>query len=129
MEEKQTLLEVIFENIENFLKINLDLFKLKAIDKTADVVSSVISKIVLAIAVLLVIVLVSIGGSIWIGSLVGEIYYGFFIVAGFYVLLAIILFYQPNLVKKSINDSMISNMLNPKNDENENTQYIAPREN
>jgi len=48
-----------------------------------------------------------------LGALMGQAYIGFFIVAGFYVLVAIILFiFRNKWIKKPLNDSMINQMLN-----------------
>ncbi len=122
MEEKETLLESLFEKAETYAKINLDLFELKAINNSADVVSTIVSKIAVIIAVLLIILLASIGLSIWIGELVGNSYYGFFIVAAFYVLVALILHFKPGIIKSPVNNSIILKMLNKKTDEKEFTQ-------
>ena len=122
MEEKATLIESLFEKAEAYAKINLDLFKLKAINNSADVVSTIVSKLAVIIAVLLIILLASIGLSIWIGVLVGNSYYGFFIVAAFYVLVALILHYVPGLVKSPVNNSIILKMLNKEKDEKEFTE-------
>ncbi len=117
MEEKATLIETLFEKAEAYAKTNLDLFKLKAIDKSADVVSTIVSKLVVIKVVLLIILLLSMGLSLWIGELIGEVYYGFFIVAGFYVLIALILHFKHGLIKSFVNDSIILKMLNEKKDE------------
>jgi len=122
MEEKPTLIASLFEKAEAYAKTNLDLLKLKAIDKSADVVSTIVSKLAVIVAVLLIILLASIGLSIWIGVLVGNSYYGFFIVAAFYVLVALILHYVPGLIKSPVNNSIILKMLNKKKDEKEFTE-------
>lgn len=117
MEDKTTLIENLFEKAETYAKTNIDLFKLKAIDKSADSASSIVAKLAVIIVVLLVIILSSIGLSIWIGELIGKIYYGFFIVAGFFVLVALILHFKPGIIKSPVNDSIILQLLNEKNDE------------
>ncbi len=114
MEEKATLIESLFEKSEAYAKTNINLFKLKAIDKSADVISTVLSKLVFFIAVLTIFLLLTIGLSLWIGELVGTLYYGFFIVAGFYVLVALFLHFVPGLIKSPVNDSIILKMLNTK---------------
>ena len=122
MEKRATLIESLFEKAEAYAKTNLVLFKLNAIDKSADIFSTIVSKLAVIIAVLLIIFLASIGLSLWIGELVGKVYYGFLIVAGFYVLVALILHYKPGIIKSPVNDSIITKMLNNKNDEKEFTQ-------
>ena len=122
MEHKATLIESLFEKAEAYAKTNLDLFKLKTIDKSADVVSTVLSKLVFFIVVLFIIVSINIGLALWIGELTGKSYYGFFIVAAFYVLVALVLHFMPGLIKSPVNDSIILKMLKPKKDEKEITQ-------
>ena len=55
--------------------------------------------------------------ALWIGELVGKLYFGFFIVAAFYVLVALLLHYLPGLIKSPVNDAIILKMLNNKEDE------------
>ena len=122
MEEKATLIESLFEKAEVYAKTNLGLFKLKAINESADIISTIVSKLAVIIAVLLIILLISIGLSLWLGELIGNSYYGFFIVATFYVFVALILHYKPGIIKSPVNDSIILKMLNKKKDEKEFTQ-------
>ncbi|NEW84722.1 MAG: hypothetical protein GZ094_20465 [Mariniphaga sp.] len=122
MEDKATLIETLFEKAESYAKTNLILFKLKAIDQSADVLSTIVSKIAVIIVVLLIILLSSIGLSLWIGELIGKVYYGFFIVAGFYILVALILHFKHGIIKSPVNDSIILKMLNEKKDEKDLTQ-------
>ena len=122
MEEKSTLIESLFEKSEAYAKTNLDLFKLKAIDNTADVVSTILSKLIFYIAVLLIILSLNTGIALWIGELLGKLYYGFFIVAIFYVLVALLLHFMSGLIKSPVNNSIILKMLKTKKDEKEVTQ-------
>jgi uncharacterized membrane protein len=118
MEEKATVIESLFEKAETYAKTNLDLFRLKAIDKSADVISSIVAKLAIIIVVLLIVLLVNIGLALWIGELVGKSYYGFFIVAAFYVLVALILYYNSGVILKApVNNSIILQMIKEKNDE------------
>lgn len=122
MEEKATLIESLFERSEAYAKTNLDLIKLKAIDKSADVVSTVLSKLVFYVVVLLIVFSLNTGLALWIGDLVGKLFYGFFIVAAFYVLVALSLYFVPGIIKSPVNNSIILKMLNNKKDEKEVTQ-------
>ena len=122
MEEKSTLIGSLFEKSEAYAKTNFDLFKLKAIDNTADVVSTVLSKLVFYVVVLVIILSINTGIALWIGELLGKVYYGFFIVAAFYVLVALLLYFVPGLIKSPVNNSLILKMLNNKKDEKEVTQ-------
>ena len=122
MEEKESLIETLFEKLEAYAKINLDLFRLKAINISADMVSSIASKLVVFVVIILIVISLNTGLAIWIGDLLGKTYYGFFIVAAFYVLLALVLHFVPGIVKSPLNDSMILKMLNKEKDEKEFTE-------
>lgn len=95
---KQPNMEKTTQHIDSFVKEagsylenKKELFTLKAIDKVSDVASSTVSAIVLAIMWIIIFGLINFGAAFWIGEALGKIYLGFFIVAGFYILLAIIL--------------------------------------
>ena len=112
MEEKDSLIETLFEKLEAYAKINLDLFRLKAINISADMVSSIASKLVVFVVIILIVISLNTGLAFWIGDMLGKTYYGFFIVAAFYVLVALVLHFVPGIVKSPVNDSIILKMLN-----------------
>jgi hypothetical protein len=55
---------------------------------------------------------INIAVALWIGDLLGAAYYGFFIVAGFYALVAIILLIMHPSIKKSVNNNIIKQLFN-----------------
>ena len=85
------MIRELIDKAENYAKTNIELYKLKAIDKTTDVFSSVAAGIVIGIVITFLLIVLSIGAGFWIGEILGKTYYGFFVVAGFYAVLAIIL--------------------------------------
>ena len=108
METKSSLIESLFEKAEVYVQTNIDLFKLKTIDKSADVVSSLVSKIAFIFIFILIAFTLNIGLALWIGELIGKFYYGFFIIAALYILVGIVLFFfHENLIKKPVNYSFI----------------------
>ena len=114
MEDKAAI-HSLFEKAEAYAKTNVDLFKLKAIDKSADVVSSLVARIAIIVVVLLIAVMINIGLALWIGELLGKSYLGFFIIAAFYIIVALILHYnRGKMIKAPINDSIILQMLKEK---------------
>lgn len=117
MEEKSTLIKYLIQIAESFAKTNIDLLKLKAISNTANVLSTVLFKLVFYIAVLVAIMLFNIAVALWLGDLVGKLYLGFLIVTAFYILVALVLNYFPNLIKSPVKDSFIVEMLNIDKDE------------
>ena len=111
MEEKKVLVEELFEKAVAYGETSIELLKLKAIDKTSDKVSGIVSRIILAIVFGMFLLIFSIGVSFWIGAYMDETYYGFMIVAAFYLLLALLLIMLHPSIKKQIANSVISHFL------------------
>ena len=112
MEEKATIIESLVEKAEAYGKTNIDLFKLKAVDKSADVASTIIANLSVLTVLLLFIVMGSIGVALWIGDMLGKASYGFFIVAGFYGIITLALqVFKKELLKMPLNNSIIFNFL------------------
>jgi hypothetical protein len=113
MEDKIIFIEPLFERTEEYGKTSYELFKLKALDKTAGVLSTFISRGAVVLALTMFIVIVSIGIALWLGDLLGKSYYGFFCVAGFYAIIGgVLYFFMHNKIKKRISNSIISQILN-----------------
>nr|WP_309754962.1 hypothetical protein [Flavobacterium sp.] len=112
MEDNTSTIEMLFERAEDYTKTTIDLVKLTAVDKTADVLSSLISRLTVSIIFVLFAFLVNIGLSFWVGELVGKIYYGFFIVSSIYLVLAIVLYnVKDKVLKMPISNFIIAKML------------------
>lgn len=84
-----------------YIEAKTELWKLKVADKTTEVASSVVSQLMIAVIALLVIISVNTGVALMLGKWLGELYYGFFIVAGFYILLGIIIYANRTVLMKT----------------------------
>lgn len=112
MEQQENLIESLIEKGEQYGKTTLELIKLKALDKSADVTSTLASWIIVIVLIVLFFFILNIGIALWIGELLGKEYLGFFVVAGFYGLLALVFgIFREKLVKKPVNNSIISQVL------------------
>lgn len=97
----------------DYLETRIDLVKLKTIDKSSDVLSSAAAAVTIAIALLFFLLMASIGLSIYIGLLLNNLYFGFFVMAGFYLLLVIILYAaRKQLIKMPVYNSIVKKILN-----------------
>ncbi|HPE77537.1 MAG TPA: hypothetical protein PLC80_15700 [Draconibacterium sp.] len=113
MDEKYKYIEPLIESIEAYSKTGVELVKLKTVDKVADGTSSMVAWLPVIIALILFFIIINFGLALWIGSMLEMIYMGFFIVAGFYALVGIILFiFKDKWIKKPLYVSMINQMLN-----------------
>lgn len=115
MIDNKTPIATLFERAEDYGKTTLKLLELNAIDKSADVISSLVSRLAVIMTVVLSIIIINIGLALWIGKLLGEIFYGFFVIGGFYAILAIFLqLFRDQLIKYPVSNSIIKQMLKTK---------------
>jgi len=112
MEDKTTILESLIDSAENYGKSSIELWKLKAIKKTSEAVSSIAASVIVLFISVLFIFILSIGLSLWIGDYLGKSYWGFFIVAGIYLLVALIcMAAKKQLLKTPVSNSIIKNIM------------------
>lgn len=115
MEDKATLIESLFKKTEEYVSTNIELFKLKSIDKSAELVSDLASKTILIIAGLITVMILNFGLAMYIGELVGKTYLGFLILGGAYAVITIMIYlFRNKLIKDPVNDALIIQMLKEK---------------
>ena len=118
METTAKHIESLYSKVKEYTETSIELYKLNAIDMTADVVSSIASRIVLVLAFSLFTLFVNIAISLFIGNLLGAYYWGFLIVSGFYLVISVILYYYGGkLVIEPISNLVISKLLKPRRPE------------
>lgn len=102
----------LYEKAENYTKTSLELIKLKTVSAAADVLSTLTSRIAVGAVVAFFTLFLNIGISLWLGKVLGEYYYGFFIVALFYLIVAILMHtLQHKIIKTPIGNMIISSIL------------------
>lgn len=112
MDNNASTIGMLFEKVEDYTRTTAELVKLNAIDKSADVLSSLMSQIALAIVVAMFTLLINIGLALWLGEILGKSFYGFFIVAIFYLIIAILLYtYKHQWIKIPVSNFIITKML------------------
>lgn len=113
MENKISILESLFERVKSYTEISLELYKLKTLDKSKNVISTLVSRGIVVILFSVFIVTLNIGIALWLGDLLGKSYYGFFCIAGFYGIIGIIVYFlMHNYIKKRVSNSIITQVLN-----------------
>ncbi|MDF2438431.1 MAG: hypothetical protein K0Q95_2807 [Bacteroidota bacterium] len=113
MQDQKNQIEILAENAEMYAKTSIDLLKLQAVEKTALVGSAAVSRGVVILMISMFIIIVNIAVGLWLGDILGKLYYGFFCVAGFYGLFAfVIYFFFHNRIKERVSNSIISQLLN-----------------
>lgn len=112
MEDNTNLIESLIERATDYGQTSIELAKLKALDQTTQVMSSFLSNAVVLIIISLFVLFLNFGLAIWIGHILGEIYYGFFAVAGFYGMTAILVyFFMRKWIKRTVGNTFIKQVL------------------
>jgi hypothetical protein len=112
METPVTLIESLFERVEVLGKTTYELSKLKLLQTTINVVNTLVPRLSVIIMISLFALVLNIGIALFLGELLGKSYYGFFIVAGFYLVAGIILhFFLHKWIQKPISELIIKQSL------------------
>jgi len=112
VETPATSIESLFERLQAYSKTTYELSKLKLLETTINVVNILIPRISVILMISLFALVLNIGIALFLGELLGKSYYGFFIVAGFYLVAAIVLhFFLNKWIKKPLSDLIIKQAL------------------
>lgn len=103
---------LLVDEAESYIEAKAELYKLKAADRITEISTTIIVKLLFVLIGLIVIVAVNIGIALLIGKWLGQSYYGFFIIAGFYLLLGIIMYFvKDKFIKKPLYTLVIKKIL------------------
>jgi hypothetical protein len=105
-------IETLFNKTKDYVDTRLELFKLKAIDKTSSVASLIVAGIALFVVFFIFFVILNIGIALLIGDLLGKSWLGFLIWAAFYAIVGYVVFASRNkLIKSPITGMLIRKFL------------------
>jgi hypothetical protein len=112
METQESQINTLFRHAEAYGKSTYELLRLKGIERMALVTSSMLTQIIILALVSMFVIAVSIGVALYLGEILEKTYYGFFIVAGFYLLVGIIVRYAlREWIRRALSNSIIRNTL------------------
>jgi hypothetical protein len=112
MEDNTNMLESLLEKANDYGKTSYELLKLKAVDKTSEVVSSFVPHSVVFVLIASFILFLNLGLALWLGDILGKLFYGFFAVAAFYIITGITVhFFMHNWLKRLVSNYFIKHML------------------
>jgi len=115
MESNATTVEALIGRAEDYGKTTIELVKLKAIDKSAEVASFLAVRFVIFMAVALFLLIINIGLALWLGDLLGKAYYGFFVIAGVNAIFAFLLyFFRNKWIAVPLTESVITQLMKQK---------------
>lgn len=112
MENKTTSLEDLFEKLKEYGDTRVKLFKLKSINKVSSFFSTLISSLILFVVLILVVFCITIALALLIGEWLGNAYWGFFIMAGVYLIIGLIIYSARNkFIKTPISNKLLTELL------------------
>jgi hypothetical protein len=112
MEDKTTPFEVLLERVQAYAKTSIQLFKLKATEKLAAILSNLASGLVLLIFLILFFVNLNIAIALLIGDLLGKVWLGFVVVSGLCACVGFILYiFSDKWIKRPVSNSIITQLL------------------
>jgi len=108
-------IEGISESVKQYLLLNYDIIKLEATKKTSEIGATFFSALMLGIALFLFAFALSMGVGFYLSALLGDTFSGFGIIAGFYLLISIILLAgRKRLIEKPLRNKIIRKLLGNK---------------
>jgi len=105
-------IESLFANAGEYLENKTELWKLKVVDKTSEAVSSIAEKAIMIVVGIIFFILLNIALALLIGYWLGQSFYGFFIMAGLYGIVGLVLHLSKNkLIKTPVSNMIIQKFL------------------
>jgi len=112
METPASLVETLFEKAEAYGKTTIELSKLKVLETTTRVATTLVAKLSVILILSLFVLVLNIGIALMLGEVLGKSYYGFFIVAAFYLVAGIVFhIFLHKWIKKPVGDLIIKQAL------------------
>lgn len=115
--EEENKVEKVLGHLKEYAETRYELGLLNAQEKFSNVLSSVASIAVLGILIIFIFLFGSIGIALWLGEYYHNSFIGFFYIAGFYILLSLLLFFNR---EKWIKSPLINTLIKKINHNDEN---------
>lgn len=117
MSETLKKVEELTDHVKDYITTKVEITKLRFAEKTSLTIGNIIAAVVVAVLFLFVLLFGSIAGAWALSDWIGENYAGFLIVTGFYLLVAIIVWFARNrLIRFPVMNAIIK-MLHKKDED------------
>jgi hypothetical protein len=112
MEDSAKMIESLVEKATDYGETSYELVKLIVVDKSSEIVSVLVPHSIVFVLFASFMLFLNLGLALWLGELLGGMYYGFFVIAAFYILSGIIIhFFLQKWLKMRVADYFIRNIL------------------
>jgi Putative Actinobacterial Holin-X, holin superfamily III len=111
MERVFSKVEELADNAKEYVNTRIESLKLNAVEKSSVIIANGVARIVVAIVFIFFIALASIALSLVLGEWLGKIWAGFLVVACFYLLLGIIIWFaRGKLIRVPVMNALIQQL-------------------
>lgn len=112
MDDNTGIIDELLNKATEYGKAELELAKLKALDKTSEIVSGSVPTLIVMVSVSVFMLFLNLGIAFWVGGLLGNMFLGFFAVAAFYAIVALIIhLFMHKWIKTKVGDYIIKRIL------------------
>lgn len=112
MDENTGILDELLDKATEYGKAELELAKLKALDKVSEIVSGSVPTLIVMVSASVFMLFLNLGVALWAGGLLGNLFLGFFAVAAFYAIIALVLhLFMHKWLKTKVGDYIIKRIL------------------
>jgi hypothetical protein len=112
MEDNVKLIEALVDSVKAYATVSVKLTKLKALEKISDVISTLIPHTLTLAMIGLFLLFLNLGLSFWLGEILGKVYYGFLLVAGFYGFVGLMMhLILHKWIKRMVGDAIVKQLL------------------
>ena len=121
MSEVKDHFDILITNIKDYINTNIKLVKLKVTDKSSAAIGSIAAIVIVTFIMLLFLIFVSTAVAILISNLLDSPSSGYFIVAGLYLIIGILLFVnRDNWIVTPLGNAIIKAATKEEDDQTEN---------
>lgn len=108
---EQGKLEELTESLKSYVTTNLELIKYQAIERATVIIADLFANILVGLILLFFLFFISLWACYYLSALLGDAYSGIAIVAGFYLLLGIIiLLIRKKMIIKPLRNKIVLNI-------------------
>lgn len=113
-EPQKAGIEEIVEDLKLYVNTSMDLYKLKAAERGADIASGAIINLVIGVLICMVVLFTSLAAAFILSEYYNSMYIGFLIIAGFYSLVAVVMYLsKDHWLKSTLADNLIKAIYKP----------------
>lgn len=107
-EDSTRMWEILYERSMAYFNVSYEIAKLKTIQKFSDILSTILPHSIVFVLFSSFFLFINLGFAFWMGTILGNSFYGFFVVAGFYLIIGILIhFFFHEKIKSWISNFII----------------------